>query len=350
MVWVDFEERRREILELVIEAHVITALPVGSELVARKLHASISPATIRHIMVELEEAGFLEQPHTSAGRVPTDRGWRFYVDAVMDAQQMAAEEFHRLALLLEPAEADVERLFRQASDVLSELTQLAAFAMGPTVRQRLLRQVELVPLGTRKLLTVLVADGELITSRVIELDEPMSKDETAAVARFLNAELSGLSCDELLAALERRLLAEGDAFYHMVKRSCAILQHLLAQEPAERFYLEGASYLVAQPEFSRAPEKASALLRRLDAADRLLEIIRQDLTGAKVQVRIGRELEAPELEDCGCVAAPILVDHGAIGAIGVLGPKRMSYPRIQAVVEGMARCVAELIASSGTDG
>ena len=339
----DFKQRKNKILELIIEGYLTTAEPVGSESIAKKLRSSLSSATIRHIMVELEEAGLLEQPHTSAGRVPTDRGYRFYVDSVMDLRSMPAEELRRLESLVQPAEPDLDQLLERASSALSELTQQAAFAVAPTVRRSRIRQIELVPLSVRKILCVLVANEEMVASHVVEVVEPISRDEAVALARFINTELVGLSVSDLLESLERRMLAENDSFYHFVKRSLGILQHALSNEPTERLFVEGTSYVVAQPEFSRNPRRAHELLRGLDAEELFLARIRQDLSADGVQVRIGREVQVPGLEECSYVAAPITMGEGVVGGIGVLGPKRMDYPRLRSLVEGMSRCLAGLL-------
>ncbi|MBI4597452.1 MAG: heat-inducible transcription repressor HrcA [Candidatus Omnitrophica bacterium] len=339
----DFDERRKRILELIIEAYVSTASPVGSEMIARKLRSSLSSATIRNIMVELEEQGLLEQPHTSAGRVPTDLGYRFYVDSVMDAPRLSAERIQQIEVLIHPAAMEVEQLLERASAALSELTQQAAFVVAPTVKRSTVKQVELVPLSVRKLLCVLIANDEMITSHVIEVEEPLTRDEATALVRFINTELVGLSCVELLSSLERRILGESDSFYHLVKRSLDILQHALLTEPEERLFLDGATYVVAQPEFARDPHKAHALLKGLDQEQILLQRITEDLAFAGVRVRIGKEVQVPGLEECSYVAAPFAMHNEVVGGVGVLGPKRMDYPRMRSLVEAMSRSITDLL-------
>ncbi|MBI4340996.1 MAG: heat-inducible transcription repressor HrcA [Candidatus Omnitrophica bacterium] len=339
----DFEQRRKRILELIIEAYVASAAPVGSEYVSKKLRSSLSPATIRNIMVDLEEAGLLEQPHTSAGRVPTDRGYRYYVDAVMDVHHLPQEELRQMAALIEPPELDVEELLERSGEALSQLTQQAAFVVAPTVKQSTMKQVELVPLGVRKILCVMVANEEIVSSSVVEVTEPMTRDEAAALARFMTTELAGLPFGGLLESLERRMLAQSDSFYHLVKRSLDILQHALSTEPEERLLLEGASYVIAQPEFLRDPRKAQELLRGLDAEDVLLQRLRQDAGGEGVRVRIGREVQVPGLDECSYLTASFAIHDEAIGGLGVLGPRRMDYRRMRALVEGMSRCVTDVL-------
>ena len=346
----DFEQRRNKILELIIEAYVSTASPVGSELIARKLRSSLSSATIRNIMAELEEQGYVEQPHTSAGRVPTDQGYRFYVDSVMDLQRLSPEQLRELETRIEPAELDVTQLLLRAGEALAELTQQAAFVVAPTVRQTTVKQIELVPLSLRKVLCVLVGNEEIIASHIVETDEPMNRDEAIALARFLNTELVGLSFNELLDLLERRMLAENDSFYHFVKRSLSILQHALSTEPNERLLWEGTSYVISQPEFSRDPRKTHELLRGLDAEEILLAQIRKDLGSEGVRVRIGREMQLPGLEECSVVTVPFAIGEVPIGGIGILGPKRMAYPRMRSMVEAMGRCITDLLTRWDVDG
>ena len=339
----DFEQRRNKVLELTIDAYVSTALPVGSELVSRKLRSGLSPATIRNIMVELEDAGFLEQPHTSAGRIPTDLGYRFYVDSVMDARHVPPEELRQIERLIQPPELDIDQLLERASAVLSELTQQAAFAVAPSLKQSTVKQIELVPLSVRKVLCVLVANEEMIASHVVEIEEPMSRDEAASLTRFVSTELVGLSFSELVESLERRMLVQNDSVYYLVKRSLYILQHALSTESSEQLFVEGASYIVSQPEFSRNPRKTHELLKGLNEERALLERLRQNIAPDGVRVRIGREVQVPGLDECSYLTAPVAIGGEVIGGVGVLGPKRMDYPRMRSFVEAMGRCATKLL-------
>src|SRR3989338_6443217 len=322
----DSEQRRKRILEAVIEAYVSTASPVGSELISRKIHSSLSSATIRNVMVELTEAGYLEQPHTSAGRVPTEQGYRFYVDSVMEARRLGPEQLQQIERAIDPGDVELEQFLEHASEALAELTQQAAFVVAPTVKQSTVKQIELVPLSVRRILCVLIANEEMIASHVVEIQEPMTKDEATALARFINTEMAGLSFGDLLDSLERRMLAQNDSFYHLVKRSLNILQHALSTEPNERLFVEGTNYVVAQPEFRRDSRKAHTLLKSLDEEHELLARLHHDLGVGGVRMRIGREIQMPGLEECSYVTTPFAMSEDMVGGIGVLGPKRMDYP------------------------
>ena len=337
----DFEQRRNDILEAVIEVYVTTASPVGSELISRKLRENLSPATIRNIMAELEEAGFLEQPHTSAGRVPTDRGYRYYITSLMEAMRLSAEESGRLGEAIQVLQQlEAEAYFHRVSDMLSKLSGQAAFVIAPTVKHTTVRQIELVPVGTHRLLCVLVGQEALVASHMVEVHEPLNRDEVGAVAHFLNAELVGLPTQEWLSSLERRLLAVNDSLYYLVKRSLYILQVVLATEPEERFFIEGLFNLFAAPEARRDPHKVQQLFDYLDAPDLLRELIRQDLAREGTRVRIGQELGLSGVEDWSYVLSPFRHHQAVVGGIGVLGPKRMDYRRTRALTEHMAQLVS----------
>ena len=335
----DSERRGNEILEAVIEAYVSTASPVGSEHVCRRLRQSVSPATIRHVMGELEEEGFLEQPHTSAGRVPTERGYRHYVDTVMEVPRLSAEELRALEAAIASDEWELGPLLQRAADALAALTHQAAVVLAPTVKHSTVKQIELVPLSVKKILCVLIANEEIVASHVVETEEIVSRDQAVALARFVNTELVGVPFHEILRLLERRLLAEHDSLYQLVRQSFAILQHALSMEPEDRLLMTGASYAVSQPEFRKDPERAQMLLRGLDEESALLSYLRQELPERGVRVRIGREVGLPDLRGCSILSASFKLGDELLGGVGVIGPTRMDYRRMWAAVEGMARSV-----------
>lgn len=343
-------------LAAIIEAYVSSASPVGSELISRQLRPSLSSATIRNVMAELEGEGLLEQPHTSAGRVPTDLGYRRYVDSLMKSAQLNTDEVGRLSQLIRMHETGMEHYFNRVGETLSTVTQLAAFVMAPTVKHSTIKQIQLTPVSARRLLCVVIGQDGTIASHIIELVEVITRDEAASLVHFLNTELTGVSAQELLQLLERRLLAVSDSFYHLVKRSLTILQLAFATEPDEHFLLEGAAQLFGQPEFQRDPQKAHQLLRALDLRAELLQRVRLDLAQAYEQlqvgrsaheslVRIGRELNVVGLEGCSYILAPFVVQGHVVGGVGVLGPKRMDYARLQALVENMATQSGQTLAA-----
>jgi len=295
-------------------------------------------------MGELEEAGFLEQPHTSAGRVPTDRGYRYFVDAILETPNASTDEWRKIQQFVQPhALEDVEQLMDRASLALAELAQQAGFVIAPTVKRSTVKQIELVPISLRKVLCVLIGQEEMVASHLVEVEEPMTRDELITLGRFLNAELVGLPFGALLDSLERRLLAEGDSFYHLVKRSLTILQHALATEPIDRLFVEGASYMLAQPEFSQHPTRTRAVLRHLEAHEAFVRCLREDISTEGLRVRIGHEIPLSGFEECSYLTAPFSIGEVIVGGVGILGPKRMDYRQMSALVRAMARLVTQLL-------
>jgi len=335
-------------LQAIVEAYISSASPVGSAFISRKIRETLSPATIRHIMAELEEQGLLEQPHTSAGRVPTDQGWRVYVNQHLQDARLSPQEVKRLHDLVQPEELEVAQLFERASQVLSELSRQGTFVVAPTVRHSRVKQIELLPVGLHQLLCVLVAQEAMIASHLIELDEPLSQDDARSLADFLNAELRGLPAEELLESLARRMEAIDESLAELVKRSLGILQSALATEPEERFFFEGTIYLFEQPEFRRDPQKAHELLRQLDLQDELRERLCADVASDNTRVRIGREVAVEGLDDCSYLLTPFKVHQTVVGGVGILGPKRMDYRRMRTLVEGMADVVTEALTRWGS--
>lgn len=340
----DAEQRNKEILGAIIEAYIATASPVGSELISRKLRHSLSPATVRNIMADFEEEGYLEQPHISAGRVPTDRGYRYYVDSLMDMRRLSAEEARQLAEAIGASEPELGQCFARVSEALAHVSHQTVCVVAPTVKRSTIRQIELLPLSLHKLLCVLVGQEPLVASHVIDVEEPINHDEVLLLAHFLNTELVGLPARELLVSLERRLLSVSDSFYYLVKRSLDILQTALATEPEERLFIEGVTNLFAQPEFRKDPHKAERVFQHLESGHELLERMREDLVHEATSIRIGHELELEGFEDCSYVFAPFTLRQAAAGGVGILGPKRMDYRRMRALVEEAAALITDLVA------
>jgi len=259
----------------------------------------------------------------------------------------------RLARLIRGEALELALFCSRVCEALSELGRHAAFVIAPTVKRGTIRQIELLPLGVHKVLCVLIGQEALIASHVIELKEPITRDEAVSLAHFLNTELAGVPVPELLLSLERRLLSVNDSFYHLLKRSLAILQMALAIEPEEQWFLEGAAYLFEQPEFRRDPEKARLLLQCLTAPERLIAALRQDLHAAAAAsrgvrggldpaayIRIGHEVPVEGLSDVSYVLAPFELNDTTAGCVGLLGPRRMDYRRMCALAQGAAELVA----------
>ena len=342
MIVTDSNDRRSKILIAVVEDYIDTASPVGSQTICRKHRLGVSSATVRNIFGELEAAGLITQPHTSAGRIPTDRGYRYYVNAIHDLLPLDQRQLTQIHEILAAPEAEVERILDRAARVMAELTHQAAVVLYPVLKRSAFKRLEVVPLDARRLLCVLVTTQGLVRSIIIEVDEPVTGDELQALLRFLNNELAGMALDEVETFLQRRILAQADSFFYLLKRALHIIHATLEADQQEQLRLEGASYVLAQPEFHDA-QKTQALLQMLEARDDLVVLLQEDLAHDGVAVHIGHEMEPPALEECSLVTAPYKVRGQTVGGLGILGPRRMAYPRLMATVDCVARRVGELL-------
>jgi heat-inducible transcriptional repressor len=333
----DLESRRYQILFEIIETYIETGEPVGSQFIARRLHQRLSPATIRNVMHELEEAGMLDHPHTSAGRIPTERGYRLYVDQLRRQEQFRPPHRMQPAVPVENLHADeLVPMLQQACANLASWTQQAAFVLAPTIRQSRIKQIQLTLLSPNRVLCVLIATDGLIASHVIALDESLSEGALHAIVAFTNSELAGVPFEELLNELRRYVLVSDPTTHYLVKCSLELFEKALAIEPPNRLYVEGARYIMAQPEFQRDPQAMRDLLELFESEEALLQCLVEDLASGQMMVRIGGELSLGPLQECSCVLAPLKINQRVIGGLGIIGPKRMNYQRVNQAVETMS--------------
>jgi len=338
------DERKITVLEAVVRGYVRHGEPVGSKRVAEESDLGVSPATIRAEMGALEEAGLITQPHTSAGRVPTDAGYRLYVDrmareATPTPQQQAAVERHLLG------SADAEQLLRRSSQVLSRLTRFAALVASPSPAGTRVRHVELVRLGGQHVLAVVIGQTGRVDKRTLELDGEPVDEHTLQRARWaVNEAVSGLS---LHAAAEvTGGLAAGctDDLRPLVQALSAAL------EPADtgdrELFLGGTANIATGFE---QPGQVRAVYEAVEEQVVALQLLREALAGGDPAVRIGRELPIGDVAPAAVVAAGYDAGEGATGSLGVLGPTRMDYPRTLAAVQTVASSLEKALAQLDAD-
>ncbi len=343
-------EREHAILEAVIRTYVETAEPAGSRTVARRFRLGISPATVRNTMSDLEEKGYLYHPHTSAGRVPTDLAYRLYVDARMERPRLAAAEQDaiRTELAQQHEGAALEHLVRRAAQVVGLLTQELGVAMAPRLDEATLERLELVPLGEAKVLLVLSLRAAGVRTIFVDVPGYLPASTLASMARVLNERLAGLTLREIRATLPERLrdTVAGD------EPGAAELLNVFLQSADEWFvaprsegadlHLGRASVLAEQPEFASG-ERLRALIELTERRDLLQKVVASRIGGSGLQVTIGVEHGDPALSGFTLVTSEY--HSGALrGVIGVIGPTRMPYERVIALVDTTSTLISDLLA------
>jgi heat-inducible transcriptional repressor len=344
------DNRSREILKQIVHLFITTGEPVGSRTLSRLSSEGLSPATIRNIMSDLEEAGFLYQPHTSAGRVPTDRGYRFYVGTLVDGKDLPPADAHFIREQIRPTDGGLPDLVRRTSRLLSKMTGMVGFVTGPDVSQSILRHVDFVRLAPRRILVMLVSSAGQVFHRFAEIPEDLSGEELAQCARYLEEQFTGFT---LLEAREILLLRTKEielVVNRLVKNALTIADAAFSERPAAELHLEGTSRMLGEPEFVRNVERAQQLFATLEERHRLVTILNACLDGAGLSIVIGSEAQVPDLEGISLIGARYGDGEKELGAIGIMGPTRMEYAKHISVVDCVACSLSAAITEVGGSG
>jgi heat-inducible transcriptional repressor len=336
------DDRRSDVLRTLIQLHVETGDPVGSESLSRAFGRTLSPASLRSIMADLEALGFLDHPHTSAGRIPTDEGYRVYVDSLMVESPLAPGEAQAIAALRQ-ADASAEQTMARASQLLSRLSRKVGFVLAPDIARTSFRHVDLVPLGYPRVLVVMVSATGIVTHKVIDVEERLEPGELQECANYLNAHFSGMPLAEIRARLVELMTEEKALYDALLQRVIALGERAFAvAEPGAGVYLDGASNMLQQPEFEDL-ERMRALFRTFEEKSRLVRILNACIVGDGIRVLIGHENADPELKDLALVTATCRVEGEPGFGLGVLGSTRMQYAHVVSLVDHVARAVADVL-------
>ncbi len=334
--------RQREVLRAIVVDYIRTAEPVGSRTIARKYGFALSPATIRNIMADLEESGYLAQPHTSAGRIPTDRGYRLYVDSLMSRRALRVEEVQRIEPGVGPATGEVEDLLREAGKLLSALSPYVALVMAPRFAENRFRRVEFVTLTRDRVLVILLADTGHVHHKVVAVDEEIPQDRMDALARDMSDLLQGHTLQEVRDLLITRMAEDKALYDRLLARVLRLGARALEGEAEGEVYVAGAAHLADQPEFADIA-KMKKLFAAFEEKSKLVKILNECLSGAEIKIFIGSELPVRGIQDLSVIAAPYRQGDRPLGALGVLGPTRMDYGRALALVQTTANLLTRAL-------
>jgi heat-inducible transcriptional repressor len=334
------DARAAELLKLLIERYVHDGMPVGSRTLARAFSVELSPATIRNVMADLEEFGFVSSPHTSAGRVPTARGYRYFVDALLAPEQLSDAERARIAEELVPGGKSPADLVQATSNLLSRLSAMAGVVTVPRRNVAVLRRIEFMPLSGGRVLAILVVNQREVQNRVLDMGRDYTAAELERYSNIFNETFAGRD----LLSLRRTLLDDLSEAQKRVNQAlhdaAALAERALgAQQDADDYILAGGTNLLAFQELGDVGRLRN-LFEALDRKRDLLELFDQCLTASGVQIFIGGESGYRVLDECSVVTAPYYVDGQVAGVLGVIGPTRMAYPRIIPLVAETARALS----------
>ena len=344
----ELETRQRDILATILRQYIPSGVPVGSKAVADRLTEPLSSATVRNLMAELEAAGFLEQPHVSAGRVPTDKAYRFYVDHMAESGRLGAATEKYIDDSLGADTASPDQLMAKTSHVLSEVSHNVGLVLGLAFEEKLLEHVKFVQLPERRVLAVIVSKPDLIEDNVIRLDEEMSQQELDQAASYLNAEFRGWSLKTIRVEIFKRMEEMKATFDRLVANVATLFTRgALAGEESGPLFVDGTAKILDRPEFMDARE-VKELLAAFEEKGKLVKILSACLESSTpgVRVLIGRENPNSEMHHCTIIVAPYRYRKRAVGALGVVGPTRMEYDRAITTVEYIAHRTSRLLSSN----
>lgn len=334
------DARKFRILQAIIDDYILTAIPVGSRTISKRYDMGLSSATIRNEMSDLEDLGYLDQPHVSAGRVPSAKAYRLYVDELLREGKLKTDDVQSVREHFKNRSGKMEDVINRAAQVISNITSYTSLAMGPKGTEMIIRNLQLVPISHRSALLVIVTDGGIIRDSVIHVDSDLDSDALYAISRTLTERVAGHTLQEtrqILTSMGREFSEK-----HGVIES---ISHLVAETESSqgkaRIAFAGPSNILNFPEYSDI-EKARTFLSLLETKDTILSLLEQRQSVA-FTVRIGPETGVPELEDCSLVTATYSLDNGAHGTIGVIGPTRMQYGRVLGVLSAMGQQLSSLL-------
>lgn len=342
----ELSDRSRRLLATLVREYIETGEPVSSQALARLSGLGVSSATVRNVLAQLEDGGYVHQPHTSAGRVPTDRGYRFFVDQLLGSRRpgrLPASVEHQLRQQAERSPL-MDDLLASVSHLISKMSRHVGFALYESPGD-ILQRIEFIPLAGSRVLVVVVSRGNQVTQKVVEAGEALRADDLAQAANYLNTEFSGLPLHEVREAVLERLRQERTLYDELRSRALRLASSTLAQIPAQQtFFVEGAPSLVdaaAHHERVTLPT-LRALLEMMEEKERLVHLLNQYIDGPGLTVVIGAEHSAPDLRPFSLVASTS-VDGPTIRTVGVIGPTRMHYSRAITVVDGATQAVARVL-------
>lgn len=337
----DLIDRKYRILQAIIDDYILTALPVGSRTISRKYEQKLSSATIRNEMSDLEELGYLDSPHTSAGRIPSNKAYRLYVDQMLRPLPLSVEETEFINRCFDRRLHQVDDLSMRIAKALSSMTHYTTAVMTKTPRnEQVLSHLQLVPLAERRVLLVLVTQSGTVKQSMLELGAAVMPDELYTISRILSSRLEGLRLSELPGAL-MELAAGGEMDEREIVRAMAEQQPPEGQSDIVALAIGGRSNLLSFPEYSDV-DKAKALLSVLETKEKIVSLL--DHHGEmEISVRIGPETGLEETRDCSIVTASYRLSDGRVNTIGLIGPTRMQYGKVLSVLSQVGRSLGSIL-------
>jgi heat-inducible transcriptional repressor len=334
------DKRAQLLLKTLIERYIAEGQPIGSRTLSKHSGLDLSPATIRNVMSDLEEMGLISSPHTSAGRIPTPLGYRFFVDTLLVIKQLGSGELHQLEGQLHPD--NPQRVIQAASQLLSQLTQFAGVVMTPRRRAITFRHIEFLKLSEKRILLIVVTPDGDVQNRILFTERDYAAGELVEAANFINQNYSGQSFEDVRSRLHGELRELSQNMMQLMTAAVDAGSEALAQ-PSEPYVISGERNLLGARDLSQDMSRLKQLLELFERKTSLLQILDVSLRGEGVQIFIGGESGFSAPDDVSVVTSPYKVDGEVVGTVGVIGPTRMAYDRVIPIVDVTAKLLSSAL-------
>jgi heat-inducible transcriptional repressor len=341
-------ERAQQLLRVLIENYIRDGQPVGSRVLSRESGLSLSSATVRNVMADLEELGFVTSPHTSSGRVPTDKGYRFFVDTLLHVQPLENAAVTELRRQLDAGHDSSKSLIAAASQLLSSVTHLAGVVTLPRTQQAAITQIEFVGLSENRVLAVLVLDDREVQNRILQLDRYFSPDQLKRAANYLNEQVRGRTLNQVRQEILRQMKETHEHMNQIMVDAISVAQKVFEVSPESEdrieYVIAGETNLMGVAELSSV-ERLRRLFEAFNEKRDFLHLLDLSLRAEGIQIFIGHESGYQVLDDCSVVTAPYGAGDAVMGVLGVIGPTRMAYERVIPIVDMTAKLLGAALNS-----
>ncbi len=341
------DDRNKQVLLAIIDSYINKPEPVGSRFVQKRYSFNFSPATIRNIMADLEDLGFLNQPHASAGRIPTDKGYRFYVDSLLDNNASfgqdndLCDQINRFSVKMESIRNNVDEMFLEVSHTLSTISNYIGIAFPPRHEKMTLNKIDLIRYKGSQVAAILITDEGVIKNRMLTVDPGLTQNDLNRITDYLNSEYSGCCIDEIKGDLLKKLSHEKILWDQMIEKAIRICEDAISFA-ADDFFISGLYDAMNLPDFSDI-SRLKEIARAIKDKHLIFNLLHDLADTGGIQVLIGNENQAQEFRNLSIVASTYKEGDRTMGVIAVIGPTRMNYPRAIYMVDNIARCISDTL-------
>lgn len=338
--------RKKQVLSAIIYDYILTAEPVGSRVVAKKYGLGLSPATIRNTMADLEDMGYITQPHTSAGRMPTDKGYRFYVDSMVNIQKLTPKEESKIQRQYHDRKNELDEIMQVTSFHLSMITNYTGVVLAPPLRNSLLERIDFIKLDGNRVLLLIVSDSGWITNKIVALESEVNNSELKEISKILTERFAGMSFDVINNVGINVIEEEASKYSVIMQKTKELAQKAFSLMKGKNLYLGGTLNILDYPEFCEIHVMKS-VLGFLEEKKNLVDLLTKYSRDKGVNVIIGHENPYIELQECSIISSPYKYGDRVLGILGIIGPKRMPYSRVISVVDYTSKLISRFITRLG---